>query len=194
MATEVRFITSIMVGIMKAMAVGEQLGIPQLARGGVEAVLLKPSRLKARTTEQAVQHPGHEVHAVDEGLHDFEPRQRETEQHGDDRQRPPREHDDPSQLGLVTMTMTTPPMARMGAYEHHAHHHMAHTFWMRVTSLVPRVMSEAAENRLISASEKATTRANRRRRTAGRSWRQCRPTRSRPAAIEHHGAGGRRAA
>ena len=37
---------------------------------------------------------------------------------------------------------------------------MVHTFWMRVTSLVPRVMSEAAENRLISASEKATTRAN----------------------------------
>ena len=41
---------------------------------------------------------------------------------------------------------------------------MVHTFWMRVTSLVPRVMSEAAENWLISASEKATTRANRRRR------------------------------
>ena len=42
---------------------------------------------------------------------------------------------------------------------------MVRTFWMRVTSLVPRVMSEDAENWLNSASEKATTRANRRRRT-----------------------------
>ena len=37
---------------------------------------------------------------------------------------------------------------------------MVHTFWMSTTSLVPRVISEAAENRLISASEKATMRPN----------------------------------
>ncbi len=43
---------------------------------------------------------------------------------------------------------------------------MVHTFWMSTTSLVPRVMREAAEKRLMSPSEKATTWENSRRRTS----------------------------
>lgn len=67
---------------------------------------------------------------------------------------------------------------------------MVHTFWMRVTSLVPRVMSEAAENRLISASEKATTRANRRRRKSRPIWLPVPGRHEAGRHLEHHGAGG----
>ena len=37
---------------------------------------------------------------------------------------------------------------------------MTATFWMSVMSFVPRVMSEAAEKRLMSASENESTREN----------------------------------
>ena len=60
---------------------------------------------------------------------------------------------------FVRVTMMMPPMARMGEYST-MRSSMTVTIWMSWMSLVPRVMSEAAEKRPISFSEKATTRPN----------------------------------
>ncbi len=65
---------------------------------------------------------------------------------------------------LVCETMMMPPMARMGEYST-MRRSMTSTVWICVMSLVPRVMSDAAENDWISASENDTTRANRRSRS-----------------------------
>ena len=109
-------------------AVGEQLGITQLARGGVEAVLLEALAVEGAHHRQAVQHlAGHEVHAIDERLHDFEPRQREAEQNGDDREDHGHgEHDDPPQLGVGDHDHDHAADGEDGGVEHHAHHHGAH--------------------------------------------------------------------
>ncbi len=65
---------------------------------------------------------------------------------------------------LVCETMMMPPIARMGEYST-MRRSMTSTVWICVMSFVPRVMSDAAENDWISASENDTTRANSRSRS-----------------------------
>ena len=64
---------------------------------------------------------------------------------------------------LVCETMMMPPIARMGEYST-MRRSITVTIWICWMSLVPRVISEAAENDWISASEKETTFSNRRSR------------------------------
>ena len=65
---------------------------------------------------------------------------------------------------LVCETMMMPPIAKMGEYST-MRSSITRTVCIWVMSLVPRVMSDAAEKDCTSASENETTRANRRSRS-----------------------------